>query len=105
MQWRLTVDDGFFPSAEELDDSSQTAALARMLIMRVMAVPCVAAPVGHTRVRGIRGGGRGTPFPGIRLFYMAEDGVVTLLRIERDAVHAGRVSSRVVRVEPRSTTR
>lgn len=84
MDWRLTADEGFYASVDELDDTDETAAIAEMLILRIASSPHRTEPIGDTIVRAVRGGGSGSRFPALRLFYTAEDGVVTLLRVERD---------------------
>lgn len=85
MDWHLTADPGFYASLDALDDTAETAAVAEKLIVRIMASPHRAEPIGRTRVRAMRTSDRAGRFPALVLFYTAEDGVVTLLRLERDA--------------------
>jgi len=84
MHWRLTADPGFFTSLDQIEDTDETAALTEKLILRIKASPLRAEPIGHTKVRGVRGGTPGTRFPTLVLFYTAEEGVIRLLRLERD---------------------
>jgi hypothetical protein len=86
MHWRLTADPVFLTSLDQLEDTDETAALTEKLILRIKASPLRAEPIGHTTVRGVRGGTPRTRFPTLVLFYTAEEGVIRLLRLERDVL-------------------
>lgn len=82
MQFHLSAEPSFYESLDHLEDSDAVAAIAETMILRVMQGPLRAKKVGRTRVRVIRAGA--SRQPALRLFYTAEEGVITLLRLEED---------------------
>lgn len=79
--WRLVTDPALLESAESL--AGRDVALAEKMILRILAAPYRAETIGSTKVRAIRAVMTGTG-RALRLFYTADDGVVTLLRLEGD---------------------
>ena len=85
MGWRLVANDTFYDSLDELDDTDETSAVVEKLILRIMAEPRRTERIGRTEVRALRhNAAPPSGFPSLVLFYTANDGVVTLLSVERD---------------------
>jgi hypothetical protein len=82
MTFRLTAHPTFYASLDALEDCDETAVIAETMILRVMDAPLRAEPVGRTKVRAMRGTAPGRP--ALRLFYTAEEDMVTLLGLEED---------------------